>query len=129
MGFFLDTLEAFSERFIERRARGFGRGCARVMLIAFSAMKEEYKHMAPTYAWIGRQALRTRPYWRQTGEEAFVFERTGEPFVISDDMSLRDVVHMVIDAEMPLAIMRVPAWRQADLLRFAHAEADHMLRG
>ncbi len=61
------------------------------------------------------------------GERDFVFERSGESVEIDEDLSLVDVIYIVIDVEMRHNLL--PHWRQEDLLRLAQYEAVTYLRG
>jgi len=138
----LDMLEMLSERALEKRARKYGKGCARVMLFSFSAMKEQYKGEAPTYAWIARKALNTRPDWRQVNETTFVYELgpnsdesmdlaeyRDEPWLtstleITDAMSLWDVIQEVIRTELYWYYLRnIEIWKRTHLMELAVSEA------
>jgi tetratricopeptide (TPR) repeat protein len=138
----LDMLLMLSERSLEKRARKYGKGCARIMLFSFSAMKERYKGEAPTYAWIARKALNTRPDWRQVDETTFIYEMgpkndqpmdvaeyCDEPWLtgtleITDVMSLWDVIQGVIRIELYWYYLRnVEIWNRLHLMELAVSEA------
>lgn len=138
----LDMLVMLSEKGLERRARKYGKGCARVMLISFSAMKEHYKGEAPTYAWIARKALNTRPDWRQVNETTFIYEqgpKNDQPvdvaeyrdtpwltgmLEITDAMSLWDVIQEVILTELYWYYLRkLEGWKRLHLAELAVSEA------
>jgi hypothetical protein len=96
----LDRIEKWSRRRLERKARGFGKSVARIMLVAFHAVKEAYRSNKPTQTWLAREALKTRPSWRQLDETRFAFEKTGQAWAIPDGTPFSDVVFMVIEVEL-----------------------------
>jgi hypothetical protein len=70
----MKLLDLLAERFLEKRAKKYGSGCARAMLISALAMKEHYKGVASSYAWLARKALNTRPNWKQVNETVSIYE-------------------------------------------------------
>ena len=120
MGFF----ESVVNWFTEWEARKFGKGCARAMLFSANVMKHKYEGQAPTYAWLARKALLTRPNWNQLDGTRFTFSRSGQVIDITDDMSVMDVVHRVIEVELSHNLASVPTHRSQHLKGLAHEAAD-----
>jgi hypothetical protein len=126
MGF----LDILVQRGLEKQARSWGKGCARVMLFSFLAAKNHYlsamvqQGINPTAAWMSRKALIDRNRWHQTNETDFVFDETGDIVSITDDMSLLQVIHYVIEIEYGYDLREVPSWRRQELLALAHEAAD-----
>lgn len=118
--------ENFKRRRKEKAAARWGRWCANVMVIAFLAAKRKYKGVAPTYAWLARRALSNRNAWRQISDTAFLFEKTGEEVVITDEMNLLQVIHIVIDIEFghEISSWNVGSGERDAYLRLAHSGAD-----
>ncbi len=141
----MKLLDLLLERYLERGARKYGKGCARVMLIAALAMKERYKDVAPTYAWIARKALNTRPSWRQINETTFVYELgpiIEQPVAenkdnqlptgildVTDTMSLLDVIQEVIRTELFWHHLRdQEIWKRLELIDLALNEASKYIK-
>ena len=139
-------LDSILNRLLERRARKFGKGCARVMLISFQAAKEHYKGEASTYAWLARKALNTRPHWKQVNETAFAYdlgpggtqsaeadESNNENWLkgvvdIDDAMSLLDVIQEVIRVELYWHVLTdLDAWQRLELIDVAVGEASNYM--
>ena len=89
--------------------RKYGKACARAMQTSALAVKEYYKAVAPTNAWVARKTLGRRRNWKQLSGTVFVYglgpNRDGclekcneyEPWLsgtldITDDKSLWDVI-------------------------------------
>lgn len=124
----MEWIDRILSWWIERSARKFGKGCARAMLFSFLVMKNKYEGVAPTYAWLAGRALGTRPYWIEENEWTFVFGRTGETVRITGDMSLLDVIRMVIGAEMSYNLSSLPPFQRAILTGLAQAQAEDYFR-
>lgn len=144
----MKLLELLTERFLEKRARKYGKGCARAMLISALAMKEHYKGTAPTYAWLARKALDTRPNWKQASETHFIYEPgpnsdgsldlnqyNDQPWLngtlnITDDKSLWDVIQDVIRTELYWNYLRdLEIWKRLELMNLALNEASKFING
>jgi len=126
---FFDMLK---ERFIERRVRKYGKGCARAMAISALTMKQHYEGVAPTYAWLARKALTTRPHWQQMGETTFIYE-LAPPSVgiidIDDSMSLWDVIQKIIEMELYWYYLKdLEMWRKDELIELSLNEAGKYLK-
>lgn len=143
----MKLFELLMDRILERRVRKYGKGCARAMLISFLAMKEHYKEEAPTYAWLARQALNTRPHWKQTSQITFVYDLGPSidqpidldkyretPWLtgtldITDGMSLWDVVQGVMQTELYWHYLRsIAIWKRFEFMDFALKEAAKYLK-
>jgi hypothetical protein len=141
----MKLLDLLTERLIEKRAKKYGKGCAKAMLISALAMKEHYKGVAPTYAWLARKALNTRPQWKQVSETIFTYERgpnsdgslddleKHQPWLngtldITDDMSLSDVIQDVIRTELYWYYLRdLEIWKRLELIDLALSEASKFI--
>jgi hypothetical protein len=142
----MKLLDSLAERFLEKRAKKYGKGCARAMLISALAMKEHYKGVAPSYAWLARKALNTRPNWKHVSETVFIYEPgpnsdgsldpdkyTGQPWLgstldITDDMSLWDVIQDVIRTELYWNYLRdLEIWKRLELTDLALSEASKII--
>ena len=86
--------------------------------------------VAPTYAWLARKALLTRDHWKQVDETTFLFEKSGEPIQITDEMNLLHVTHLVVDVEYGYEVgtTRPPEWQKQELLLLAHYEVDQHMK-
>jgi hypothetical protein len=107
----------------ERNARSLGKGCARAMLIGMLALKEHYADSAPTYAWLARKVLCTRPHWKQISEQDFIFDRNGDRITVIDTNSLADVIQMVVAAEVTWVTTSCEQTRRQQLSKLAHDAA------
>lgn len=121
-------LEFVNGRLMERRIAKFGTGCASDMLLAALTMKHSYEGIAPTYAWLARKALETRPYWSRVNETHFLYDRTAQTIQIGDAMSLSDVVQLVVEAEVEWIASSLPKWRRDELCLIAWAAASDCLK-
>jgi hypothetical protein len=126
----MKILDIFRRKAVEKAARRWGRWNAKSMMISFLAMENHYKGVAPTYAWLARKVLLTRSHWEQVGEITFCFDKSDQHVDITDDMTLLQVMHIVIDVEYAYELrdLGLPAWEQTDLLRLAHAETDRCIK-
>jgi hypothetical protein len=106
----------------------FGKGCARAMLLAALTMKHKHEGVAPTYAWLARKALETRPYWSRINETHFLYEKTGQIIEVGDEVSLSDVVQLVVEAEVESIASSLPRWRRDELCVIAWGGATDYLR-
>jgi len=121
-------VELLQRRWFEGNARLWGKECARVMLFAFMVKKNQYESTAPSYAWISRRALETRTDWRQVGETTMLYDPSGQVVEMSDDLTLRSVIHLVIEIEYGYELSKLTTpWECADMLREAHGAADGYL--
>lgn len=91
-------------------------------------MKHKYEGVAPTYAWLARKALETRPCWSRVNETHFLYDRTMLTIKISDEMSLLDVVQLVVEAEVEWVASSLPQWRRNELCVIAWGGATEYLR-
>ncbi|MCJ7501861.1 MAG: hypothetical protein MUP80_02205 [Acidobacteriia bacterium] len=98
------------------------------MLFTANVMRYKYEGHAPTYAWLARKALTTRSNWRQLDETHFIFEGSGQKIEVTDDLSVIDVVHIVIEVEMSHNLTSLPPWRIQQLKNLAHEAADAYVR-
>ena len=100
------------------------------MQISFLAAKNRYlsamiqQGVTPTYAWMARKALTTRNHWHQTNETDFVFDKTDQVVSITDDMTLLQVIHYVIEVEYGHELQEHIPWKREVLLALAHQAAD-----
>lgn len=83
MGIFGKMMESLAAGTADRMAKNAGRSAARAMMLAALTMKHHYGAAAPSYAFLARKALSTRPYWKQVGEKHFQYERSGSYMVWS----------------------------------------------
>jgi hypothetical protein len=144
----MKLLDLLTERFLEKRAKKYGKGCARAMLISALAMKEHYKGVVPSYAWLARKALNTRPNWKQVSETVFIYEPgpnsdgcldpdtySGQPWLggtldITDDKSLWDVIQDVIRTELYWNYLSdLEIWKRFELTDLALSEAAKLIKG
>jgi hypothetical protein len=143
----MKALDLFWEGFVERRVRKFGRGCARAMLMSFTSQKAYYEGFAPTYAWVARKALNTRPNWSQVDQITFVYKcdptnriapdtttdkdkrwMTGT-LEIDDSMSLLDVIKEVVRIELYCDFLdHLEVWKRLELIDLAVYEAVKYIR-
>jgi hypothetical protein len=142
----MKLLDLLAQRFLEKRAKKYGKGCARAMLTSALAMKEHYKGVAPTYAWLARKGLNTRPHWKQVSETIFIYEHgpnsdgsldpdkysgqlwLGGTLDITDDMSLWDVIQEVIRTELYWNYLRdLEIWKRLELTDLALSEASKII--
>jgi hypothetical protein len=141
-------LDLLAERLLEKRAKKYGKGSARAMLSSALAMKEHYKGVAPSYAWLARKALNTRLDWKQVSETLFIYKPgpnsdgsldldkySDQPWLngtldITDDKSLWDVIQDVIRAELYWNYLRdLEIWKRLELTDLALSEASKTIRG
>src|SRR5208282_280944 len=111
-------VDRIKDWYFEGSAKRFGRSCARTMLFSVRVALNAHKGPTQTYAWFAARALSTRSGWEQRGEESgwltFWYEKTGAVVLITDNMSVLDVTHQVIDAELtPLLRDIFPLERRA----------------
>ncbi len=64
---------------------------------------------------------------KRTSDREFVWTVTGQSFVISDDATLQNIIHLVIDCEIGISLVNQPAWKRSELLLIAHNEAEKYL--
>lgn len=114
---------------MENGAKRWGRWCAKAMIFSFTVARNQYKGVAPTYAWLARKALLNRSFWKQIAETDFVFEKSSDEITISDDMNLLHVIHLVIDIEFgyDLLTWEVPSWQRHMYLSLAHDAANKVI--
>jgi hypothetical protein len=121
-------LKHLQRRWFDWNARIWGKECARVMLFAFLVKKNQYESTAPTYAWVARQAMLTRPHWVQVGETAMQYDRSGQTIDVPDDSNLKYAIHAVIEIEYSYELSKMmSSWECFDMLRLAHDAADKFL--
>jgi len=148
-GILRKLLESLAGGNAERRVRKYAKGCARAMLISFTAMKNHYKDEAPTYAWLSRKALDTRPYWNQVGERSFRYEQAPDfddtsldstdysdkqwltgTIEITDEMSLLDVIQDVLRTELYWFYLRdLDILARFELMDVALETAEKYIKG
>ena len=121
----MKVLVRFKRRNMEKAARSWGKWCTQAMLFGFVSMEEHYQGAAPTAVLAGKTLL-TRAYWSQVGETGFCFEKSGRTIHISENTTLQQLIHMIIDVEYCHALSRrgLPPEERNDFLTLAHAEAD-----
>jgi len=94
----------------------------------FSALTARHKYkdkgVATSYAWLARKALLNRHRWKQVTETDLVFIRNSTVVSFTDDMSLVDVIHEVIDVEYDYDLSHVSDMQRVEMLMLAHAAAD-----
>jgi hypothetical protein len=111
-----------------RKAEKFGRDCTKAMLLSALVLKDKFRDIAPSYAWLARRAIATRAYWKQVSENSVRYERTGETFDINDGYSVADAIGVVIEAEMNWMCSAAESWRRSELRMFALAASLEYLR-
>ena len=121
-------MEHIKRRWLDGNARFWGKECARLMLFGFVVKKNQYESTAPNYAWITRQAMLTRPDWRQISETTMLHDKSGQTVEIADDTNLRYAIHAIIEIEYGYEVLKLTSpWECADMLREAHGAADKYL--
>ena len=133
----------------ERRVQKYAKGCARTMLVSFTAMRHHYKDEAPNYAWLSRKVLDTRPYWNQVGERSFRYEKapnfddtsldpadySDKPWLtgtieITDETSLLDVIQDVLRTELYWFFLRdLDILARLELTDIALETAEKYIKG
>lgn len=121
----MKVLLQLKQRNRQKAARSYAKWCTQAMLFGFVSMEEHYKGMAPTALLAGKTLL-TRAYWSQVGETGFHFEKSGRTIHISENTTLQQLIHMIIDVEYGHALSHrgLPTEERKSLLTLAHAEAD-----
>jgi hypothetical protein len=119
------VLARLKRRNMEKAARSWGKWCSQAMLFGFFSMEEYYKGGASPAVLAGK-ALLTRAHWSQVGETGFHFQKSGRMIHISDDTTLQQLIHMIIDVEYGHALIRrgLPPEERNSFLKLAHVEAD-----
>ncbi|MFH0984276.1 MAG: hypothetical protein V1882_01945 [Candidatus Omnitrophota bacterium] len=117
--------------FVEFQTKIFAKSCASAMLMSFLGMKKHYKEQAPTFAWLACKALETRPNWEQITPTVFQYRLStdGDVISIADDMSLADVVRMVVGEELDYNLRSLDATRRLTLIKLGVNEANKALGG
>jgi hypothetical protein len=121
----MKILARLKRRNMEKAARSWGKWCTQAMLFGFVSMEEYHKGVAPA-ALLAGKALLTRAHWSQVGETGFCFQQNGRTIHISENTTLQQLIHMIIDVEYGHALTRrgLPAEEHSNFLQLAHAEAD-----
>ena len=93
-----------------------------------SCREEQIAGEAPNDAWLVQKTLLQRKNWSQISGTDFVFRKNAKEGVtlaeLSDEMSLLDVIHMVIDVEYVYEIAELEPRAKDMLLALAHQAAD-----
>ena len=121
----MKVLARLKRRNMEKAARSWGKWCTQAMLFGFVSMEEYHQGVAST-AMLAGKALLTRAHWSQVGDTGFCFEKSGRTIHISENTTLQQLIHIIIDVEYGHALNRrgLPPEERNSFLKLAHAEAD-----
>lgn len=127
----MKILETLKRKGMQETARSRGKWYTQAMLYGFGSIAECHKGDART-GWLAGKALLARNYWSQVGETGFYFDRSGSTIQIPHDMTLMEVIHLLINVEFGYALSkkkRLSDFEREQLLRLAHAEAERFADG
>lgn len=111
----------------ENNADLWGELCARTMIAAFQVKMEEYRSATPTGAFIAREAMLTRKSWRAVSSDTVCFAETGEVIQTSDDFTLRQSIHKVIDVEYAYELRNRSPFERIEMLQLCHNGAERFM--
>jgi hypothetical protein len=107
--------------FITLQVKGFVKGCYRAMLSSALAFKDQDGGTAPNYADYARKAMTTRPRWHMVSNDvtSYVFEK-GRTITITDDMSVFDVIKLVVAIELEEIVEGLEPQKRLELFDVAN---------
>lgn len=112
---------------IKWQVKNYAKGCTRAMLSSALAFKEHCKGQPMTYAFLARKALSTRPNWKQINETEFIFTKTNNSITITEEMSLKNVIDLVVAEELIDSLNNMSKSEYDNLLQIALEEVNKTL--
>lgn len=112
---------------IKWQVKNYAKGCTRAMLSSALAFNEYHKGKDVTYAFLAKKALSTRPDWKQITEAEFMFSKTNNSITITEEMSLKNIIDLVISEELIDYLSNMSGLEYDNLLNIALEEVNKTL--